>query len=135
MFTTMSTVGLGDFHPTNSVEQTIACFLFLFGVLITSYVMEKFVNMLQRLRSLGRSFEDSNSLSLFMATLKQLNHNQPVSSKFSQSVESYFNYRWAHDRNIGIATDEDEFLLEQLPLGVQHQIFCDFLFTRFLKIF
>jgi len=40
MFTTLSTVGLGDFHPVNNIERMFGALILLFGVLITSAVME-----------------------------------------------------------------------------------------------
>ena len=40
MFTTLSTVGLGDYHPTNDKERVFGALILLFGVLTTSVVME-----------------------------------------------------------------------------------------------
>ena len=39
MFTSLSTVGLGDFHPTNDQERAFGTILLLFGVLVTSSVI------------------------------------------------------------------------------------------------
>ena len=41
MFTTLSTVGLGDYHPINDRERALGSLILLFGVLITSVVMDK----------------------------------------------------------------------------------------------
>jgi len=41
MFTTLSTVGLGDYHPTNDRERILGSLILLFGVLITSFAMDK----------------------------------------------------------------------------------------------
>lgn len=45
-FTTLSTIGLGDFYPVSDHERFVAAFLMLFGVLIQSFIMEKLANML-----------------------------------------------------------------------------------------
>jgi len=45
-FTTLSTVGLGDLHPISSTERVFGAFVMLFGVSITSFVMENFSVML-----------------------------------------------------------------------------------------
>ena len=45
-FTSLSTVGFGDFHPTNDIERIICAFILLFGVAIFSIVMSNFVDIL-----------------------------------------------------------------------------------------
>ena len=40
IFTTISTVGLGDFHPKSNSERVICSFVMLFGVMITSFLMQ-----------------------------------------------------------------------------------------------
>ena len=40
MFTTLSTVGLGDYHPVSDYERVFGSLILLFGVLTTSVVME-----------------------------------------------------------------------------------------------
>ena len=42
MFTSLSTVGLGDLHPRGNTERVIGAFILLFGVMITSFVMQNF---------------------------------------------------------------------------------------------
>mmetsp|Transcript_15587 Transcript_15587/g.23914 ORF Transcript_15587/g.23914 Transcript_15587/m.23914 type:complete len:102 (+) Transcript_15587:1361-1666(+) len=44
--TTVTTVGLGDFHPRNSSERMLGVFLMLSGALLTSYVMEQLMRMI-----------------------------------------------------------------------------------------
>ena len=44
-FTTITTVGFGDYHPVNSFERSIICFVLLFGVTIQSYIMSVFINV------------------------------------------------------------------------------------------
>ena len=41
-FTTMSTVGLGDFHPKQNSERVLCSFIMLFGVMFTSLLMDAF---------------------------------------------------------------------------------------------
>ena len=39
-FTTLSTVGFGDFHPRSDRERLLIVFIFLVGVNLTSFVMD-----------------------------------------------------------------------------------------------
>jgi hypothetical protein len=38
-FTTLSTIGLGDFNPKSEIERIITIFILLFGVVCFSYIM------------------------------------------------------------------------------------------------
>ena len=48
-FTTLSTVGLGDFHPQNSIERLVCSGIMLFGVMATTYLIESFSLMVKQL--------------------------------------------------------------------------------------
>lgn len=39
MFTTLSTVGFGDFNPKSEIERAIMTFILLIGVATFSYIM------------------------------------------------------------------------------------------------
>lgn len=45
LFTSLSTVGFGDFNPRSNKERLVGAFLMLFGVAVTSFLMESFGNM------------------------------------------------------------------------------------------
>lgn len=39
-FTTLSTVGLGDFHPKSNKERILCSFIMLFGAIATSLLVD-----------------------------------------------------------------------------------------------
>jgi hypothetical protein len=45
-FTTLSTVGFGDFNPKSNVERLFIAFFMLFGVACFSYIMGNFITIL-----------------------------------------------------------------------------------------
>ena len=45
-FTTLSTVGFGDFHPRSNPERILCSFILLFGVSIFSFVMGNYMSIL-----------------------------------------------------------------------------------------
>ena len=59
-FTTLSTVGLGDFHPRGNSERIIGSFFMLFGAMITTHVMGSFTRMLDQIRFFNKSFEQND---------------------------------------------------------------------------
>ena len=106
-FTTLSTVGFGDFHPVSDSERVVAAFLLLFGVAITSYIMENLNGMISALHNLQADFEENDKLSLFMGTLERFNGGQKMSKELERSILSYFEYRWQLNKNIAISTEAD----------------------------
>ena len=56
-FTSLSTVGLGDYHPRSNIERLVGAFVLLFGVALTSYVMETLSMMLVKIQDINRSFD------------------------------------------------------------------------------
>lgn len=46
-FTSLTTVGFGDFHPKSSLERLLCSFMILFGVLVFSYIMNEYVALLE----------------------------------------------------------------------------------------
>ena len=46
-FTSLSTVGFGDFVPKSNFERLMAVNLLIFGVSIFSYIMGEFVSMIK----------------------------------------------------------------------------------------
>lgn len=59
-FTSISTVGLGDYHPRSNSERILGAIFLMSGVAVTSYVIENFTEMIQKIQSLHKSYEDSN---------------------------------------------------------------------------
>ena len=45
-FTSLSTVGFGDYHPRSDEERVLCAFILLFGVAIFSYIMGNFIEMI-----------------------------------------------------------------------------------------
>jgi hypothetical protein len=45
-FTSLSTVGFGDYHPRGDVERIFCAFLLLFGVAIFSYILSIFKDII-----------------------------------------------------------------------------------------
>ena len=50
MFTSLSTVGLGDYTPRSDKERLVGAYVLLFGVAITSYMMESLSKIVDTLR-------------------------------------------------------------------------------------
>ena len=56
--TSLSTVGFGDFYPVSSPERLLTVFILLFGVMIFSYIMGEFIEILNSYKNLEASLDD-----------------------------------------------------------------------------
>lgn len=72
-FTTLSTVGLGDFHPRGDIERMIGAIIMLFGVIVTSYIAESITNMIKKIKALRKDHEEDLALSTFLGTINHFN--------------------------------------------------------------
>ena len=62
-FTTLSTVGFGDYHPISNIERAVGAFILLGGVNITSLIMDRLMGMVDKLRNLNKEYEETDKLS------------------------------------------------------------------------
>ena len=74
-FTTLSTVGFGDFYPVSNAERCVGIPIFLFGVMIFSFIMGNFAEILQVIMEIDCDLEEGDSLEKFFGTLKYFNKN------------------------------------------------------------
>lgn len=105
------------------------------GVIITSYVTERFTKMIEQLTGVNSNFEESDELSYFFGSIEKFNGNLRLSSHIYTDFEDYFQYRWEKNRNHAICTQSDEDLLDQLPKSVQIQIYTEYLFKDFAQLY
>lgn len=58
-FTTLATVGYGDFKPISNTERMIGSFILLFGVAVFSFIMGNFIEMLMEFKVVTAENEDN----------------------------------------------------------------------------
>ena len=73
-FTTLATIGFGDFKPIADEERICIIFVFLFGGLIFSYFMGIFIEILQKFEKLHKDLDDGDELERFFGLMKHLNN-------------------------------------------------------------
>lgn len=72
-FTSLSTVGFGDYHPRGNIERMIGAFILLGGVAIFSLIMGNFIEILQEFQKFNEDISDGDSLTQFFLAIKYLN--------------------------------------------------------------
>ena len=77
-FTTLTTVGFGDYHPISTNEMLICVNMLLFGVLLQSYIMGCFIEILSDFRSFDEEINEDDKLTRFLSTLNRFNSGKPL---------------------------------------------------------
>lgn len=116
-FTTLSTVGFGDFHPKNSFERIVMTFVLLFGVAIFLYILGEFLDIMKQFMEFDSVYEDGDQLNKFFGTLQNINGNYPLDSKLIRSIEDHFILKWSEDKNFSIKSESDK-IFNELPTEV-----------------
>jgi hypothetical protein len=107
-FTSLSTVGFGDYFPVSNVERIFCSIILLFGVAIFSYIMGNFIEILASFQVLMAELDDGDNLSRFFGILKKFNDNQVIDDGIKNKIESHFDYKWNNDKNQAFLTEEDK---------------------------
>ena len=73
-FTTLSTIGFGDYHPVSDEERIIVVCGLLVGVMIFSFSMGVFIQILQNFQMLHVDLDDGDELEKFFGLIKSYNN-------------------------------------------------------------
>lgn len=97
-FTSLTTVGFGDYHPRSDFERVYIAFSLLFGVAIFSYIMGEFIEMISNVDIFGNKSADGDDLARFFGVLKKFNNNEDIELNIKRDFESYFEHRNSYDK-------------------------------------
>ena len=59
-FTSLSTVGFGDYNPRSNIERFVCAFILLIGVAIFSYIMGNFISILDQFKDFNKEVDDGD---------------------------------------------------------------------------
>ena len=85
-FTSVTTVGLGDFHPRSDQERLLCSALLLGGVTLFSYIMGNFIFILNQFKGINKDIEQEDKLMQFLTQLVFFNGGQPLSKDFTTNI-------------------------------------------------
>ena len=114
-FTTLVTVGFGDFSPTSNIERLLMVGIFVTGVAVFSVLTNNFLDSVSAFRKISSENEESEGLAKFLNLLKMYNKGA-IRIKMKEKIEDHFQYQWYNDRLISLKDDEDGELYDQLDI-------------------
>lgn len=72
-FTSLSTVGFGDYHPRGNIERIFGAFMLLFGVAIFSYILGIFREIIEEVGTFNADLDDGDNLARFFGVMRHFN--------------------------------------------------------------
>ena len=118
-FTTLATVGYGDYHAVNDFERVVCSIILLFGVAVFSFIMGNFIEILMSFKIVTAENEESENLTKWLGLLARFNKGRPLPKEMTRKIENYFDYYWAKDRNYAIKSEEDLRFMQELPKEIR----------------
>jgi hypothetical protein len=103
----LSTVGFGDYYPTNSFERLICALIIMFGNGIFGLIIGMFNDMIAELKEFQSEIEDSDNLNAFFSLMTKLNNSYPLNELIRQDIEAFFAYKWKNDPNYALKDEND----------------------------
>ena len=77
-FTTLATVGFGDYTPRSTIERAFASFILMFGVALFSYILGNLIEIIRKLQKLNDSLEEEEALEMFFGMIKRFNDQKSI---------------------------------------------------------
>ena len=108
-FTTLSTVGFGDFYPFSDAERLLIAFGMLGGVAIFSSILGNFIEMLDTVKSFSADYQDFDRLNKFFGAINHFNNGTDIEIGLRRQIEDYFEHRWISYKNLGLGEDDATF--------------------------
>lgn len=109
-FTTLTTVGLGDFHPKSDYERIFCAIIMMSGVISFSIIMNVFVGIIEQFQNLNKEIDEGDALTSFFSLVHKFNGNVACDERIKIKIEDYFMYKWKADKNSAI-NDPEEIVL------------------------
>lgn len=72
-FTSLTTVGFGDYNPRSNVERLYISFGLLFGVAIFSYIMGQLIDIIHASQKFNADNGDDDNLNRFFGVILHYN--------------------------------------------------------------
>jgi hypothetical protein len=107
-FTSLSTVGFGDYEPKSDAERLLCSVILVLGVCVFSCIMEVFLEVISNLQSLSQDLDDGDNLTRFFGVMKRYNGGKNINHDLKEKMEVFFDYKWNYDKLMALDDDEEK---------------------------
>ena len=128
-------MGFGDYYPVSIWEQLIGAFFLYFGQAGFNLISAELLIVMDTLSMLDRDDDVSDDLNRFYNVLKHYNRGQGIDKDFQNSMNEFFKYKSAFDKNNFLETPTDIAIFESLSVELRNAIYTKFVYRKFLDYF
>jgi hypothetical protein len=98
-FTSLSTVGFGDFNPRSDAERLFIAVVLFMGVSIFSYIMGDLMKIIDEIKMIEAEIDDGDNLAKFLGLIRRFNSDKALPAKIQDEIEDFFIHKWVYDCN------------------------------------
>ena len=102
-FTSLSTVGFGDYYPKNSFERLVCAMIIFGGNMLFGLIISSFNEMMDEIKVFMYDNDDAEKLNGFFNLLQRFNKGKPINSELRIKIEKHFDFKWNNDRNASVS--------------------------------
>lgn len=143
IFTTLTTVGYGDYLARNDYEMGLCIFIMLLGSAWLTLIMSKVTSFVMAFEKIGKTKDKLSELSVFIRCLENI--HGPMPSILKRKLQSHFTYFWKKDRLGSLMStkcnsskqklvEKSDPILQNLPDSLKKSIF-NYLFQDYFLDF
>lgn len=143
IFTTLTTVGYGDYLAQNNYEMGLCIVIMLLGSAWLALIMSKVTSFVMAFEKIGKTKDKLNELTVFIRCLENI--HGPMPSVLKRKILTHFTYFWKKDRLGSLMntkwnsskqtlTETSDPILENLPYALKKSIF-NYLFQDYFLAF
>ena len=146
IFSTLMTVGYGDFHATNIYEMGFCIVLVIVGSAWFAFTMGKTIGLINEMRELSGIKDKTAQLNIWISNIEEKQAIFPKDLKVT--IQTYFLHYWKNDRLGSICclnreteqytSSVSDYFFQQLPTDIKNNILVylfDDLFFKFSFFF
>lgn len=133
--TSLSTIGLGDYHPKNSFERILVSIILLSGVSMFSYFMGNLLELIENYNKFTADYEEEENLHRFFSLIQKFNLGQPMKKEKAQEIYDFIRHYWEYNKMLCLSSESDMRMFDELPYEIKNSLFQKFLYKRFLGRF
>ena len=97
-FTSLSTVGFGDYYPTNNFERIMCSIIIFFGNFLFGLIITNFDQMMFDIKKFMYDSDDAENLSKFFNLIAKFNKGKQINLEIRERIEKHFEFKWNNDR-------------------------------------
>ena len=122
-FTSLSTVGFGDYYPKNSFERLVCTLIIFLGNIVFGLIISNFNEMMDEINNFMYDHDDAEKLNSFFNLLQRFNKGKMINHDLRIKIEKHFDFKWNNDRNASVSDAEALVWMSQIPEVTKQEIY------------